>query len=106
MRFGPGSHPEEIFGMVRRRLEPAPQARGLDRGESPPRASMLGRPSRRLLPAPAWRWEIDVNPRPDAPKRKYEKPAIIHVERIEVRAVVCAKTVGDDFCETNAPVTS
>ena len=39
-------------------------------------------------------------------KKKYQKPEIIHVEKIEARAVTCAKQVGDDFCETNAPTTS
>ena len=39
-------------------------------------------------------------------KKKYQKPEIIHVEKIEARAVTCAKSVGDDFCETNAPTTS
>ena len=39
-------------------------------------------------------------------KKKYQKPEIIHVEKIEARAVTCAKLVGDDFCETNAPTTS
>ena len=39
-------------------------------------------------------------------KKKYQKPEIVHVEKIEARAVSCAKMVGDDFCETNAPTTS
>jgi hypothetical protein len=39
-------------------------------------------------------------------KKKYQKPEIIHVERIEARAVTCAKMVGDDVCETTAPTTS
>lgn len=39
-------------------------------------------------------------------KKKYEKPEIIHVEKIEARAVTCAKMVGDDACELNGPVTS
>ena len=39
-------------------------------------------------------------------KKKYQKPEIIHVEKIEARAVSCAKLVGDDFCETNSPTTS
>lgn len=39
-------------------------------------------------------------------KKKYQKPEIIHVEKIEARAVTCSKQVGDDFCETNAPTTS
>ena len=44
----------------------------------------------------------------NAPKTKktYRKPEIIHVEKIEARAVACAKQVGDDFCETTAPTTS
>lgn len=38
-------------------------------------------------------------------KKRYEKPAIIHTERIEARAVVCAKA--DDACRnTGGPVTS
>ena len=40
------------------------------------------------------------------PKKQYQKPEIVHVEKIEARAVTCAKQVGDDFCETNAPTTS
>ena len=39
-------------------------------------------------------------------RKKYQKPEIVHVEKIEARAVSCAKMVGDDFCETNAPTTS
>ena len=39
-------------------------------------------------------------------KKKYQKPEIVHVEKIEARAVTCAKMVGDDFCETTAPTTS
>ena len=39
-------------------------------------------------------------------KKKYQKPEIVHVEKIEARAVTCAKMVGDDFCETTAPLTS
>jgi hypothetical protein len=44
----------------------------------------------------------------DEPKSKkpYQAPRIVHVERIEARAVVCSKQVGDDFCEQTAPVTS
>jgi hypothetical protein len=38
-------------------------------------------------------------------KKRYEKPAIIHTERIEARANVCAKA--DDVCRINGgPVTS
>ena len=49
-----------------------------------------------------------MDPRTPTPaaRKRYEKPQILHVEKIEVRAVVCAKTVGDDFCELNAPTTS
>ena len=43
---------------------------------------------------------------PNAKKKTYQKPEIIHVEKIEARAVACNKQVGDDFCETNAPTTS
>ena len=43
---------------------------------------------------------------PKTARKKYQKPEIIHVEKIEARAVTCAKMVGDDFCETNAPTTS
>jgi hypothetical protein len=39
-------------------------------------------------------------------KKNYQKPQIIHTEKIEARAVTCMKMVGDDFCETNAPTTS
>jgi hypothetical protein len=39
-------------------------------------------------------------------KKKYQKPEIVHVEKIEARAVACNKQVGDDFCEANAPTTS
>ena len=39
-------------------------------------------------------------------RKKYQKPEIVHVEKIEARAVACAKMVGDDYCETNAPTTS
>lgn len=39
-------------------------------------------------------------------KKKYQKPEIVHVEKIEARAVACAKLTGDDFCESNAPTTS
>ena len=49
--------------------------------------------------------EIHVDNRKND-KKKYQKPEIIHVEKIEARAVTCAKSVGDDFCETNAPTTS
>lgn len=46
------------------------------------------------------------NPKSDKTKKKYQKPEIVHVEKIEARAVTCAKMVGDDYCETNAPTTS
>ena len=39
-------------------------------------------------------------------KKKYQKPEIVHVEKIEARAVTCAKSAGDDYCETQAPTTS
>jgi hypothetical protein len=39
-------------------------------------------------------------------KKKYQKPEIVHVEKIEARAVTCAKQVGDDFCENTSPTTS
>jgi hypothetical protein len=37
-------------------------------------------------------------------KKAYEKPAIIHTEKIEARAVACAKT--DDACAQRGPITS
>jgi len=37
-------------------------------------------------------------------KKAYEKPAIIHTEKIEARAVSCSKS--DDSCRTIGPVTS
>ena len=38
-------------------------------------------------------------------KKRYEKPAIIHTERIEARAYVCSKA--DDLCRsTGGPITS
>ena len=40
-------------------------------------------------------------------RKKYQKPEIVHVEKIEARGCcVCAKMVGDNFCETTAPTTS
>jgi hypothetical protein len=39
-------------------------------------------------------------------RKKYQKPEIVHVEKIEARAVVCSKMVGDDACESTTPVTS
>jgi hypothetical protein len=32
-------------------------------------------------------------------KKPYEKPQIVYTQKIEARAVVCAKQVGDDACE-------
>jgi hypothetical protein len=37
-------------------------------------------------------------------KKIYEKPAIIHTEKIEARAVSCAKS--DDACRAGGPITS
>jgi hypothetical protein len=37
-------------------------------------------------------------------KKAYEKPAIIHTEKIEARAVACSKS--DDACRTSGPITS
>ena len=38
-------------------------------------------------------------------KKPYQKPQIVHTQKIEARAVICAKQVGDDACE-NANVNS
>jgi len=37
-------------------------------------------------------------------KKTYEKPAIIHTEKIEARAVSCSKS--DDACRATGPITS
>lgn len=37
-------------------------------------------------------------------KKTYEKPAIIHTEKIEARAVSCSKS--NDQCKTIGPVAS
>jgi hypothetical protein len=37
-------------------------------------------------------------------KKAYEKPAIIHTEKIEARAVACSKS--NDACVTRGPITS
>ena len=37
-------------------------------------------------------------------KKSYEKPAIIHSEKIEARAVACSKS--DDACSSRGPVQS
>ena len=37
-------------------------------------------------------------------KKAYEKPAIIHTEKIEARAVACSKS--DDICAQRGPITS
>jgi hypothetical protein len=37
-------------------------------------------------------------------KKPYEKPAIIHSEKVEARAVECSK--GTDTCGPTGPVTS
>lgn len=37
-------------------------------------------------------------------KKAYEKPAIIHSEKIEARATACSK--GDNACRDTGPVTS
>jgi len=37
-------------------------------------------------------------------KKAYEKPAIIHTEKIEARAVSCGKS--DDTCRSIGPVAS
>jgi hypothetical protein len=33
-------------------------------------------------------------------KKAYEKPQVVYVQKIEARAVVCAKQVGEDTCES------
>lgn len=38
-------------------------------------------------------------------KKPYEKPAIIHSEKVEARAVQCAKS-SDSACGPNGPLTS
>ena len=37
-------------------------------------------------------------------KKTYERPAIIHTEKLEARAVVCSKS--DDSCATSGPIQS
>jgi hypothetical protein len=37
-------------------------------------------------------------------KKVYEKPAIIHTEKIEARATTCSKS--DDSCRPGGPITS
>lgn len=37
-------------------------------------------------------------------KKAYEKPAIVHTEKIEARAVSCSKS--NDSCATIGPLTS
>ncbi len=37
-------------------------------------------------------------------KKVYEKPAIIHTEKIEARAVSCSKS--NDACAAKGPITS
>lgn len=37
-------------------------------------------------------------------KKNYEKPAIVHTEKIEARAVTCSKS--DDSCSATGPITS
>ncbi len=37
-------------------------------------------------------------------KKSYEKPAIIHSEKIEARAVACSKS--DDACASRGPIQS
>jgi hypothetical protein len=37
-------------------------------------------------------------------KKAYEKPAIVHTEKIEARAVSCAKA--DDACANRGPMSS
>ena len=37
-------------------------------------------------------------------KKVYEKPAIIHTEKIEARAVSCSKS--NDSCAAKGPITS
>ena len=32
-------------------------------------------------------------------KKPYEKPQIVYTQKIEARAIVCAKQVGTDACE-------
>ncbi len=37
-------------------------------------------------------------------KKAYEKPAIVHTEKIEARAVTCSKS--NDACANQGPITS
>jgi len=37
-------------------------------------------------------------------KKPYEKPAIIHTEKVEARAVQCSKS--NDTCGSTGPITS
>jgi hypothetical protein len=37
-------------------------------------------------------------------KKAYEKPAIVHTEKIEARAVTCSKSTG--VCDAQGPITS
>ena len=37
-------------------------------------------------------------------KKAYEKPAIVHTEKIEARAVACSKST--DVCARQGPITS
>ena len=37
-------------------------------------------------------------------KKAYEKPAIVHTEKIEARAAACSKS--DDACANTGPITS
>jgi hypothetical protein len=37
-------------------------------------------------------------------KKPYQKPAIVHSEKIEARAVACAKEAGT--CDSSGPITS
>ena len=39
-------------------------------------------------------------------KRVYEKPAVVHTEKIEARAVSCAKASNTDPGCVNGPITS
>lgn len=37
-------------------------------------------------------------------KKAYQKPAIVHTEKIEARAVTCSKS--NDSCASQGPITS
>jgi hypothetical protein len=37
-------------------------------------------------------------------KKTYERPAIVHTEKLEARAVVCSKST--DVCQSSGPIQS